>query len=600
MDENITGSRSRDLSGQLLLSSNDELGRSLRALPIFAGLPDELVESLGPVSGLIEVSAGEAVLTQGQVNKHLFVLLDGRLGVYVSGEKIAELSRRGDLVGEMSLISATPCSASVIAESSCQMFAVDMSMKNEILGANDQFNNFLYKLYSAILVDRLIATNAKARQFEETNRLLQAAKDEVQMSNDKLEIKVEERTYDLKCRTEELETQNAALLASQRKIDDLYRSRTSAMEQLTHVVKNELEPLRGTLQALAATAGEDAQGSVTKSLKNIKRLQIEISPLSSAYFAERAVASARVLLAEDGFKESAVARMALGGSGVKLDVVSDLDSGKAMLIKNTYDVVLTNLKLIDLTRIALERNAEVKTVVVTSAPGAEIIAGLCNYPHLSNVVARSDTDRTFTIKNILTTITKLVSGDIFGMEKFLNWGVEVQSRTVVASSVRHENVLEVEKYFKSLGASSHVVRSIAMVTEELLTNAIFDAPVDATGNPRYQFQHRSKPVMLEPHEYATLRFATDGIIAAVSVEDPFGSLDRATILDYLDRCYRGEYDAPDKRKGGGGLGTFQMMEIADLVVYNVHPNIRTEVIALFSLENFSRNRANKSFHYFGI
>ena len=109
------------LHGKILLLSNDELGHRLGDLPVFNGLPADVIESLRAISSILHVNQGDYVLNQDQVNTRLFVLLEGGLGVYVSGERIAEIKRRGDLIGEMSVISATPCSASVIAETACQL-----------------------------------------------------------------------------------------------------------------------------------------------------------------------------------------------------------------------------------------------------------------------------------------------------------------------------------------------------------------------------------------------------------------------------------------------------------------------------------------------
>ncbi|MCX6123167.1 MAG: hypothetical protein NTV34_00205, partial [Proteobacteria bacterium] len=379
-----------------------------------------------------------------------------------------------------------------------------------------------------------------------------------------------------------------------------YRSRTTAMERLTDIVKTQVGPLRSTLKELSADSHPNVFAAATQSLRNLERLQNAIAPLTSAYFAEQAVASARVLFAEDSVKECAVARMALGGTGVELDIVTNLDAGRRLLSERPYDVVCANLALVDLTRFAMELHPGIKTALVTGSPGAEMVATLRLFPHLSNIVARSETDRAFNVKNMLTTVTKLVSGDIFGIEKFLSWGAEVQSRTVVSSTLRHDHEEEVHDYFFKLGASKVLLARISAVTEELLSNAIYDAPHDKSGVHKYNFNRRTTPVTLEPDEYATLRFATDGILAAVSVEDPFGALDRATILDYLGRCYSGEFGHSDVRKGGGGLGTFQMMETADLIVYNVRQKSRTEVIALFALERDARLVKYKSFHYFGV
>jgi len=156
-----------------------------------------------------------------------------------------------------------------------------------------------------------------------------------------------------------------------------------------------------------------------------------------------------------------------------------------------------------------------------------------------------------------------------------------------------------ESYFKQLGIRLRVLNKANMVVEELLMNAIYDAPVDAEGKELYNHLLRTEPVVLKPEEQGTLSYACDGLLLAVSVEDPFGALDRQTILDYLQSCYEGKAGTLNQSKGGAGRGLFQIMETADLVVMNVNPHLKTEVIAIINIDpNKPKTDQTTSFHYF--
>ncbi len=50
---------------------------------------------------------------------------------------------------------------------------------------------------------------------------------------------------------------------------------------------------------------------------------------------------------------------------------------------------------------------------------------------------------------------------------------------------------------------------------------------------------RTEDIVLKPEEQGLVRWATDGVILAVSVQDPFGSLKGSTILKYLEKNYAG-------------------------------------------------------------
>ena len=105
------------------------------------------------------------------------------------------------------------------------------------------------------------------------------------------------------------------------------------------------------------------------------------------------------------------------------------------------------------------------------------------------------------------------------------------------------------------GAALFVVMGISgtAIVDELVTNAIFNAPRDADGKAKYRKLHRSEELVLADDEAATLQFACDGDFIAVSTVDPFGSLDQDTVIDYLNRCLvKGPQQMSDD-SGGAGL-----------------------------------------------
>ena len=131
-------------------------------------------------------------------------------------------------------------------------------------------------------------------------------------------------------------------------------------------------------------------------------------------------------------------------------------------------------------------------------------------------------------------------------------------------------------------------------------NAIYDAPTDKDGKSLYNHIERTQELILKPEEQGLVRFATDGMLIAVSVQDPFGSLKGSTILKYLDANYSGTAGDINAKegKGGAGRGLHQIVENSDLVVFNVDPGKKTEAIALFNVEVKEAAHQNSSFHLF--
>ncbi len=83
----------------------------------------------------------------------------------------------------------------------------------------------------------------------------------------------------------------------------------------------------------------------------------------------------------------------------------------------------------------------------------------------------------------MTTVTKLLSRDLFGLEKYMSWGVDVQSKQITASNKRAELIDEIDQYFEKLAYAVPNRERMRCVLEEMLMNAIYDAATDKTQGP---------------------------------------------------------------------------------------------------------------------
>jgi hypothetical protein len=210
---------------------------------------------------------------------------------------------------------------------------------------------------------------------------------------------------------------------------------------------------------------------------------------------------------------------------------------------------------------------------------------------------------------LVVTSVKLLSKDIFGLEKYLSWGVKVGELTVRNYEDKREAMAEVTAYAKDVGARRPVMAKIESVVDELLMNALYDAPAArlprGTVPPRTDMDATRE---LPPEPKALLRWACDGRYFAVSVEDGFGALAKASILEHLARARmdRGRplASAPgeEPREGAGaGLGLYFILSSVTRFIANVTPGRRTEVVCLFDLKVAGRDAeaCARSLHVFG-
>jgi CRP-like cAMP-binding protein len=304
----------------------------------------------------------------------------------------------------------------------------------------------------------------------------------------------------------------------------------------------------------------------------------------------------KVLLLESDKKVLNLGKTALGSAGVYVDATTDVAEAAGFAQKNKYDAIVVCDEKLEFFDNNFSADQQTKTLALTQKSTSSLIS----LDHLNKVnfyMSRNLSDRSSTIKMMLTTMHKVLSGDLFGLEKYLSWGVEVQQHQVKNSSERESLRDNMAAYFKKVGARSTLLDRVNTVGEELLMNAIYDAPVDSHGQFLFNNLSRKTVVALDSHQQSKLRYATDGIYLAISVTDPFGALSKGTLLKYLESNYQGKEIEGHSGKGGAGKGLHQIVENSDLTIFNVKKNDKTEVISLFSVDR-NESESTPSFHYF--
>jgi hypothetical protein len=206
---------------------------------------------------------------------------------------------------------------------------------------------------------------------------------------------------------------------------------------------------------------------------------------------------------------------------------------------------------------------------------------------------------------LVVTCVKLHSGDIFGLEKYLAWGVKVHEREVTTYEDKRVALLTIAQHAREVGARRHVIGKIESVTDELLMNALYDAPAAARGARPAQHTGELPVVTSRPaSEAALLRYACDGRYFAISVQDNYGELHKEAILDNVMRA-RSERGAPrlgdEPAPGtGAGLGLYFILSSVTRFIANVSAHQKTEVVCLFDLKESGRDAPScaRSLHIF--
>ncbi len=583
-----------------LYSENEEILEHINEFRLFSEFPQELLDSIMSLGEVVEYKPGDAILSEGQVNKDLFFLLDGTVTVTLEDKIVSQLRRKGDLFGEMSIISAKPCAATVTADTEVKCLKIDGShIHNEIDSASTKAQAALYRVYSLLLCDKLKITNQRARDYEHINQQLKDTQDAIQNINQSLEQRIDQSNRELKKTNRELETQNRILQSSFNKLSELNNLKQKTFEHLSKIDRDQLPDVLELLSQLEKGISADKLESVLKLKRALKDLESTLKPIVTENSPHANLSDKRILFAESVKKLQNLAKNALGGTGVNLDIASTEEEAKELLSQNTYDSFICSMEFVELMGDAKQTNADMRCVVMTAAPVPEYLPLFKQHPYIDNIIARSEDNRAFTIKNLITTVNKMANADIFGLDKYLSWGVEVTNHTVKSSKERKDLIESMSEHLRNMGLRKTLVGRCESVAEELLMNAVYDAPQTSDGKSKYNHLDRKETVNLESYEEAEFSYACDGMYVALGVSDPFGALSKKVIIEYLENNYLGTGGQFDDSKGGGGHGLHLMVESTDLLIFNVRKDTKTEVIALFQIgKTGSSDGNNPSFQFF--
>lgn len=183
----------------------------------------------------------------------------------------------------------------------------------------------------------------------------------------------------------------------------------------------------------------------------------------------------------------------------------------------------------------------------------------------------------------LVTVQKILGGDIFGLDKYFPWGARRETRSVTSSLQSYQALEWVKSFGDSSGVGSRLVERFISVCDELLSNALYNAPVDESGVRKFRHLERRQPVELAEDHAIDIVLCSDGRRLGVSVTDPYGSLRPDDVVEYLSRCMRRETNQMDEENGGAGLGLFQAFEATTHLAVNIEPGVRTDVIGLIDV-----------------
>ncbi len=291
------------------------------------------------------------------------------------------------------------------------------------------------------------------------------------------------------------------------------------------------------------------------------------------------------------------------GANYDVESVTDLISA-AHVIENRdkIKILVTNIPNFKLLHSFRSKHPLGYIALVTAMPMKEYSAELKGAEdELLDHIISNRSLHGWTTHDLRITISKILSGDIFGIEKYLAPLCKIHNELVTSSQNRDYLNNKVMEFAQACHLGQHTSRMAFGITEELLMNTIYDAPA-AGGIERFQNIDQTTAVKLKPEEYGSLSFGCDGRVLAISCADPFGALKKSKVFKYLKKVLKRSSTEGliDDKKGGAGLGLFKILYSSHGIVCNVKAGSKTEIMALIDVNNQLRDFSAmaRSIHYF--
>ena len=548
--------------------SPDDIKKEILAFPFFKDFPNSSVEALAKMFKVQNFDTGEFILKQGQPNETLYFLRYGQLDVLVDGEKVSYLNVPGEVLGEMSLINKGRVKASVHVLKDTSVFSVHESHFAHLPEVDREALKVLTnQVLTQVLVYRLERTNDRAKRFETTNKELEKTKDNLQKLNQTLELEIFRRSQELVQKVKSITDFNLSVTAKE-------------MHQM----------IQDKSQFVNIEKCKQWSDSITEAVELLKPV-MDLSLLSGQNQFRR------VFLCAANRAQQSIATLALGGTGVALTVFSDGLELILALKNEKADLIIIDAEMVAAIGEIKQQWPLLPLVIMLGQDITIYLDLLKRFPSHPYFVARNPDNRALTIKSLTTTVAKILNNDIFGFEKYLSWGAHVVESKITHSEARRDEIEKMKEHFKTMGVRSTFLDQAHLVADEMLMNAIYDAPTNAEGKALFNHMSRLEAVQLSDEQAVTLRYGTDGVFLAVSVSDPFGSLTKTILQSYLHKNFQGEETGSDG-KGGAGTGLYMIITCSDFVVFNVKAQKKTEVICFFQLERNRDEDPKPTFHLF--
>lgn len=161
-----------------------------------------------------------------------------------------------------------------------------------------------------------------------------------------------------------------------------------------------------------------------------------------------------------------------------------------------------------------------------------------------------------------------------------------------SSSQKTEALNEIISLMTSSAAGQTVIEDVVSVSDELFTNALYNAPfVDAVTGHNPGISRNEVDIRLEDGKSGRLFLAMNESLLVVGCEDPYGSLNVDRYMRKIQATYaRGPAATMNFGPGGAGIGSYIMFNAGASLFFGVKPKQLTTLCCAIPLGMSYRKR----------
>ena len=185
-----------------------------------------------------------------------------------------------------------------------------------------------------------------------------------------------------------------------------------------------------------------------------------------------------------------------------------------------------------------------------------------------------------------TLYSRLVQASQFGFPQgigaYFPEPADVQQIVITRSGQKQKAVEAIQNVLVKRHVNSRLASLIAQVVDELIMNAIFDAPVLPSGMPLRKSTGRHLDFELIEKEHVFIEIASGQDYTAFSVTDQFGSLRKESLYRSLIREARDKSESLRKEDVGSGLALNGVIKSGVSLFFNCELGKKAQITVLFN------------------